>query len=244
MKNIWISANNEDYNLHNSVHIWLLRFDELKGQEQDFYNLLADEEKKRADNFFSNIDRTRYIVSKGYLRKLLEKFTLTDPEKIVFTANDYGKPALKFPTLELYFNISHSANLGLIAISDIAEIGIDVEKHKKIKTIDKIADRFFSQTEKEVLLKLPGKHKLEGFFNCWSRKEAFIKSIGRGLSFPLKLFDVTLKPGDPAELIEIREANESANQWFLQEISVDVGYSAAFCIKSKPGFSIYYRLAT
>jgi len=242
-KQLWQKATNNAYKLNSNVHLWLLRYSKLQESENSFYSILCDEEKKMADKFLHENDHVRYTVSKGYLRLILGKITTVNPDDIIFTANEHGKPELKFPEERIYFNISHSGDLGLIAITDLAPIGVDVEKYSERKATNDLVIRFFSPAEQDMFFKLPEFQRTEGFFNCWSRKEAFVKSLGKGLSFPLSSFDVSLKPEAPAQLLEIRNKEFNTVSWSLNTLTVDDGYAAAFCINTDVKFPTSYWLA-
>ncbi|KAA3617197.1 MAG: 4'-phosphopantetheinyl transferase superfamily protein [Calditrichaeota bacterium] len=235
----WREANDQAYVLNNNVHIWLIRYDQSESILAESGIILSKEEKERASRFHFEIDHRRYSVTRSLLKKILGKILSKPALKIKFTFNKYGKPELVQQSEKIFFNVSHSGNLGLIAISDIAQIGVDVEKYREEMITGDIAKRFFSDLEVTEFLSLNENEKLQGFFNCWTRKEAFIKAVGKGLSIPLNTFDVSLIPGSQTELRDVRYKNETADGWHLSDIKVDSGYAAAFIIKAKT-FSVNY----
>jgi 4'-phosphopantetheinyl transferase len=176
------------------VHIWCASLRTTSQRLNDLWNLLISDEKKQADKFISVQARENFIVSRGILRLLLSKYLEAAPEKLVFKQGEYGKPYVQpdMKQLPLQFNISHSKDLALFAFTLHNQIGIDIEYIQKDFSCEEIAPQFFSKQENIILSALPKEQQREAFFTCWTRKEAFIKAIGEGLSFPLDKFDVDL----------------------------------------------------
>jgi len=177
------------------VHIWNFDLDNINSQIERFEKILSNDELTRADKFHFEIDKVRYICSRGLLRILLRVYTGLSPKEINFIFNDYGKPTLS--TIHnnpgLHFNLSHSKQFMSVGFAKDALIGMDVELMKPLKDHLEIAKRFFSNSEIEQLNAFPKEKILEGFYSCWTGKEAVIKLSGEGLSYPLKDFDVQLK---------------------------------------------------
>lgn len=212
------------------VHIWQLFIQKpLFSFEES--RMLSGEERAIARKFYFQKDRARYIASHSTLRILLGNYLQVDPSDLKFAYNQYGKPVLK--DAKLSFNMSHSDEHAVYAFVRKHEIGIDIEKIRPDFATQEVAEKFFSNYEASVFWSLPASGKTEAFYNCWTRKEAFIKAVGEGLSYPLKDFDVTLAPGEPAKLLKVRGCVEGASGWTLQEIPVTAGYKAAVAIKAK-----------
>ena len=228
----WKTPEPTAFILNKNVHIWQIRYDECTKHLVEIKSFLSGAEIKRAMKFHFKIDQNRFIVTRGLLKKILSRIISEPVGKISFNNNEYGKPYLKKNDLP-FFNVSHSGNLGLIAITNISEIGVDVEQYRINETTEDIARRFFSKDEVKSYLSLDLKQRQEGFFNCWTRKEAFIKAMGMGLSLSLQTFDVTLKPGEEVRLLNVRFKSENASNWILQDIRVDPGYAAAFALKAQ-----------
>jgi len=229
----WIVPTDEANKLNKNVHIWLIRYDQSDQIFADSKHILSKEEKERSSRFHFDIDHKRFSVTRSLLKKYLGKIISRPPREIHFKFNKYGKPELLNSPKEIHFNVTHSGNLGMIAITDLAPIGIDVEQFRSEMTTGDIAKRFFSKMEVEAFLELEENEKLQGFFNCWTRKEAFIKAVGKGLSLPLNTFDVSLKPNEPAQLLAVRYKNETSKDWTLTDIKLDHGYASAFIIRAK-----------
>ena len=177
------------------VHIWNFDLDKISSLMIQFEKILSDDELVRANKFHFEIDKVRFICSRGLLRLLLGIYTGISSRGINFTFNEYGKPSLieAQNNFELHFNLSHSKNFMSVGFTKNALIGVDVELMKPLKDHLRIAKRFFSYSEIEQLNSFPSEKISEGFYTCWTAKEAVIKLSGKGLSYPLKEFDVEVK---------------------------------------------------
>ncbi len=211
------------------VHVWrtsLVRSTETVGRMR---RLLARDEQRRADRFRFERDRSRYIVGRALLRGLLARYLETAPEELEFQYGEFRKPALRSGP---WFNLSHSGTLALYAFSSTGEIGIDVELDDADFARERIAERFFSPAEVSVLHSLPAEVQPRAFLICWTRKEAFIKARGDGLSLALDSFDVTLAPDTPAALLRTAWSSEEPGEWCLEDLSDRrAGYIAAVALR-------------
>lgn len=207
------------------VHVWRLALDVAV---EPFLELLQPDELDRANRFYFERDRKRFAIARGFLRVLLGRYLQNDPKSLMFSYGAYGKPALAVETV-LRFNMSHSGSMALYALTEGREIGVDVEQMRADFTSDDIARRFFSPFEVESLCGLPREGRVEGFFRCWTRKEAYIKATGRGLSQPLDGFDVTLGPRERAALL--RNDDGTHERWTMANIEVGPGYAGALAVE-------------
>ncbi len=222
--------------LYGHVHVWRVEFDSFSLNIVNLLNLLNPEERARAERFYFDKDRDRFIVARAVLRIILSYYLKMAPEKIQFNYNAYGKPSLSeelFRSSKMRFNLSHSKNMILYAVTEGREVGIDVEHlDYKIDELN-IARRFFSAQEFKELTTVPEALRRKAFFYCWTRKEAFIKAIGEGLSVPLDSFDVSLKPGEPARLLRIRNSSRQAARWSMFSLHPAKNYVAALVVEGK-----------
>ncbi len=214
------------------LHIWRVPQDVPEAILARYWPILAADEQARANRFRFARDKNRYVVSRAVLRLVNGRYLSLPPEQIAFTYTEYDKPALApIPGGErLQFNVSHSGGLAMMAFCLDAEVGIDVEKRRPLDDGEQIAERFFSASEVAVFKSLPSEQRNEAFFNCWTRKEAYIKAIGEGLSCPLDVFGVTLRPGEPARLLQIRGSAAAAAEWSLFSLEPDEGFVTAVAI--------------
>ena len=191
--------------------------------------LLSDDERRRANGFVFDRDRFRFIVGRARLRQLLGARLDVAPSSIEFAYGNRGKPSLSFVFAGsgLRFNVSHCGNLAVYGFAWHREIGIDVEAVGPLPDADAIAARFFSRRENATYSSLRPSERPLGFFNCWTRKEAFIKALGDGLSYSLDRFDVSLAPDEPAQLLHVESALAPEDRWSMWSFSAAPGYVAA-----------------
>jgi 4'-phosphopantetheinyl transferase len=197
--------------------------------------LLSEAELRRAGRFAFERDRRRYTVARARLRQLLAQRLASPPQAIELAYGRQGKPALaaRHPGPDLRFNVSHCDDLAVYAFAWGREVGIDVEAVRPLCDAADIAARFFSRRESEAYHALePGDRPL-GFFNCWTRKEAFIKALGEGLSHPLERFDVSLAPGEPARLLSVADTPGEACGWQLRSFCPAPGFVAAVVAEAR-----------
>ncbi|WP_420630864.1 4'-phosphopantetheinyl transferase family protein [Candidatus Leptofilum sp.] len=211
------------------LHVWVASLNRPQPQLNQFWQHLAEDERARANRFYFDHDRAHYIVARGLLRQLLGSYLQLPAHQIAFAYGEHGKPKLaaEQATSGLHFNISHAQGVALLAFARHREVGVDIEQIRPLDDAEQIAERFFSKNEVVVFAAVPAKQKPQAFFNCWTRKEAFIKVIGEGLSCPLDSFDVTLKPGEPAELLQVKGSQEEAARWRLENLNPANGYVGA-----------------
>ena len=211
------------------VHVWRASLEWPDADVRRMRTVLARDEQSRADRFRFERDRSRYIVGRALLRGLLAGYLETAPWKPEFQYGQFRKPMLRDGP---WFNLSHSGPVALYAFTSTGEIGIDVELDNGDFTRERIAERFFSPAEVSVLRSLPPELQPRAFLTCWTRKEAFIKARGDGLSLALDSFDVTLAPGVPAALMHTAWCSDEPRQWRLQDLSHRrAGYIAAVALR-------------
>jgi 4'-phosphopantetheinyl transferase len=218
-----------------AVHVWLASLDQSPSQVSHFQDTLAADERSRASRFYFRHDRERFIVARGVLRAILGRYLNRAPESLAFRYSFYGKPALvsESGVETIRFNISHSHGTALYVVTRGREIGVDLELIRDGLEIEQIAERFFSRREVSALSALPTELRQRAFFLCWTRKEAYIKARGEGLSLPLDQFDVSLIPGEPAALLSTQPDPDEALRWSLQELALASGYAAAFAVEAR-----------
>lgn len=196
--------------------------------------LLASDERQRAARFAFDRHRRRYIVARARLRQLLGERLGVSPEKVNLAYSPAGKPSLA-PGYErdLRFNLSHCEDVAVYTFADAAEVGIDVEAVRELDDADAVAERCFSPVEYDVYRGLPERERPQGFFNCWTRKEAFIKALGSGLSHPLDSFDVSLAPGEPARILRAGGVPGERCGWTLRSFVPGPGFVGAVAVQAE-----------
>ena len=217
-----------------TAHVWAVDLERETFDGHLLAEVLSADEWVRADRFLSKKHRAHFVAARGCLRAILAKYMECKPDELAFFYGKHGKPALASPwdKSQLRFNLSHSAGLALIAVSRCCEIGVDVEHlDRKVGQLKDIARRFFAPGEYERLCALPREKQRRAFFNCWTRKEAYLKAVGTGLVQSLKNFEVSL--GCKAKLLQIKEGN--AEDWTLQHLDPAQGYVGSVAIAEKDG---------
>lgn len=192
--------------------------------------VLAGDELARAASFVYDVHRNRYVAGRLALRELLGRYLDLPPSAVQFRYSKYGKPELPGSTLR--FNVAHSEDLAVIGLTAQDRLGVDVERFRELQDIAGVARSVFSERELDVFQALPGALKIEGFFNCWTRKEAFVKAVGEGLSHPLDGFDVTLRPGEAVRLLEVEGSTARAAEWSLFDLRPIDGWVGAVAVEN------------
>jgi len=214
------------------VQVWTSCRDIEQAELDDLKGLLASDELARAARFRFPEDRSRFITSRGVLRRMLGNYLRLDPRNLRFRYSEKGKPALDLDSdADLHFNVAHSDQAIVWAFTHSRRVGVDVEKISFDFAISEIAEHFFSQVERAALRSLPISQQHEAFFRCWARKEAYLKATGDGLSLPLGQFDVTLSPSQPALLLDTRPDHSEAERWILQSLELGPAYASAIVIE-------------
>jgi 4'-phosphopantetheinyl transferase len=217
----------------NEVHVWRVPLNQSAAEILPLERVLSPDEREKAARFYFDKDRRRFVQARAALRFILGEYLQVDPQTLEFSYGPQGKPSLANGHADnsLRFNLSRREGLALIAVTRGREIGVDVELVAADLPVFEIAETTFSEAELGTLRNLPEDLHVAGFFNCWTRKEAYVKARGEGLSFPLKQFDVSLNPGAPAQLIHVRDNLDDINRWTLQEIPVGEDYVAALVVE-------------
>jgi 4'-phosphopantetheinyl transferase len=196
-----------------AIDVWIVSLDLPATVSHVLEDVLSDDELTRANRFVFERDRRRFVAGRSALRQILSGYTGVSPETLAFAYGAKGKPSLDAPVSRLEFNVSHSEACAAIAVSEAGDVGIDLECTTRRVEFEALASRFFSSGEAAELRALPESIRRQAFFNCWTRKEAYIKAIGEGLACPLDSFAVTLRPGAPAAIQWID--GEPADDWRL-----------------------------
>jgi 4'-phosphopantetheinyl transferase len=216
-----------------TVDVWITRHDEAPPPAW-FEPMLSDDERARANRFRTQVLRERYVVGRGLLRTLIGRYTGAAPASIRLRENAFGKPSLVAgsPRSALRFNVSHSGDLVAFAFSDEAEVGIDVERIRAGLGATRLAEDFFSNDEVVALRALPLDEQDATFFRCWTRKEAYVKARGLGLSVDLSAFSVLRPPWD-AYAAEPPALVGEAPGWRLVDFAPAPGYAGALAIEAR-----------
>lgn len=230
----WQSATHPPPLTTDDVHVWRIALEVADPLLARLREILADDERQRADRFYFEKDRRHFTAARGAMRILLSSYLSRRPQDVRFAYSNYGKPRLTDAdnTSDLRFNLTHSHDLALLAVTRGRDLGVDVERLRDMERDgEPLAERFFSPRETAVLRSLPPELRREAFFHCWTRKEAYIKANGKGLSLPLDQFDVSLHPNEPAALLATQHDPQEAQRWSLRCLLPCEGYVGALAVE-------------
>src|SRR5215510_12763994 len=230
----WRLTSGDDELGADEAHVWRAALDQPADVKAKLAPLLSQDEYQRAMRFYRPTDRDRFIAGRGILRKILSTYLALAPDEVRFVYNEYGKPFISTDQNRgaLSFNLSHSNGNALYVVARSRRVGIDIEYMREDFATLEVAERFFSKDEFEALKASPIDRRTEAFFNCWSRKESYIKAIGMGVSYPLDGFTVSL--GVPPALLNVdADATETA-RWKMYGLDVAEGYAAALIVENPP----------
>ena len=211
------------------VDVWRLSLDIGPTALQGLWPILSPDEQARAARFRFSTGRQRFTAARGLLRIILGLYLDEEPGKLKFCYATHGKPYLTGS--ELRFNLSHAQAFGLIAVATGREVGIDLEHTCSRIDHESIAEQFFSPAEVARLRTVPRSMRHDAFLACWTRKEAYVKAKGGGLSIPLDQFEVSLAQDEPARLLNVGWDEREADRWQIVDLAPGRGYVGALCVE-------------
>ncbi|MBD2340476.1 4'-phosphopantetheinyl transferase superfamily protein [Calothrix sp. FACHB-156] len=221
---LWLPQPTELTLLPNEVQVWRINLDQSATELQYLTSLLSSDESARAERFYFPEHRQRFIAGRGSLRTILSGYLGVSPQEVQFDYEPRGKPLLasKFSYSGLTFNLSHSQNLALCAVSKNRQIGIDLEYIRPMSDLESLAQRFFLPREYDLVRSLPDEQKSPVFFRYWTCKEAYLKATGEGIA-QLEQIEISLTPIEAAKL-------QTAKGWSLLELLPAENYAAAMVV--------------
>jgi 4'-phosphopantetheinyl transferase len=217
------------------IHIWASCLDVARTALTVFAASLSKEERIRAKKYRFRRHQYRFIAGRGLLRAIVSQYLHIDPAKLVFEYNSHGKPEVtrQFNSSGIHFNLSHSDDMALFAVTIVGPVGIDIERLRLIKDAGELVNWFCSPRERELFQNLDSREKQRAFFHLWTRKEAFLKATGEGISRLLNQVEVSFRPREPAQLIAVLGESKRATRWSIHGLSPAPGFVAAVAIQAK-----------
>jgi 4'-phosphopantetheinyl transferase len=209
------------------VHVWRVTLGANATHLGRLEHHLSADERARAARFYFDQDRRYFIAARGLLREIVSLYLNMLPDRLSFRYGAYGKPFLVqegYPDLRL--NVSHSSGTALFALTQGREVGVDIEHISPDVPVEELAETVFSAPEKHSLTR-HGNVKRAAFFRFWTRKEAYIKADGRGVSLPLERIDVSSSEDRVAILDETRGTWRTCERWMLRTFGVGPDHAAA-----------------
>jgi 4'-phosphopantetheinyl transferase len=193
---------------------------------------LDEVESERARRFVFDADRRRFISAHAFVRRALGRCLRQSPTSLRFVTDRCGKPRLLNPSIDLRFNLSHAGERALLAVTIGREVGVDIEQRRPIAAID-VARAFFADSEYAELARLHPSEQIDAFYRCWTRKEAFIKALGKGLVLPLNAFEVDLTCADSTQALRTcRDMAAAVQRWRIVPLQTEAGYAAALAAEA------------
>lgn len=228
-KQLWHHPSQPPALARDAIHVWRASVPDEAYADQRLRWALGDDERTRAEHFRFSRDRDRFVFRRAMMKLVLAQYLGVDVLELRFDRGRCGKPTLAppFDRADLQFNLSHSNGMVLLAIARNREVGVDVECIRPDVEIEQIARLVFSDREASALTALHASDRPGAFFACWTRKEAFAKATGQGLSRALDDFEVSLAPGEAAALVSTRDDPTEAARWMLEDLHPESGYCAA-----------------
>ncbi len=223
----------------NSIHIWKTDLNQNEQVIAEYRQYLSQDEQARADRFLFDKHRNRYTVARGVLRKLLARYLNLRPNEIEFNYTQHGKPQIAYSDLK--FNVSHSHEVAVYVFNLHHEVGVDCEQLNHKHAEQDLAQRFFAKNEYQRLIQLPESQRHLAFFNLWTRKEAFIKAIGLGLSYPLNKFEVSFYPDEEPAILAIHDDPAAVSKWSVAAFKPTDDYVAAVVVEGAIGKIEYFK---
>ena len=215
------------------ARVWGFELDQPPSCIGDLFQILSRDEMGRAAQFKHDQMRCRYVVARATLRRLLGEALKLDPSAIAFKYSLQGKPELAGEFAgKLFFNVSHSRGLALIAITRICPLGVDLEQVRPLRYDIQIARRFFTPRESAKLESLPEVERPAAFCSLWTRKEAWLKAKGSGIADSLNRVDISFLPGEPPRILNVADEPGEAEQWALIELTPAKGFTGALAIRA------------
>jgi 4'-phosphopantetheinyl transferase len=215
------------------VHLWRIDLEQPAEVLDRLGAFLSQDERARAARFHIEYLRRRYVIARSCLRTILAFYTHLRPQDLILDTLPYGKPILggEQRSSQICFNLAHSHALALAAVTLKRRIGVDLEFQRRLADLSQVASRYFSQDEWEVFRRIEPEQQHAAFYTCWTRKEAFIKAIGDGLSYPLDQFSVAFAPGESPRILHIKSATQAASRWSMHSLQPGNGYIAALAVE-------------
>lgn len=215
------------------VHLWFVSLDDPPLPRQHLESVLSVDERARADRFYFERDRRRFVAGRGLLRTILAPYQDTAPISLIFDYGPAGKPLLvdNSPDSVIDFNLSHSGGYALFAFSPKGPLGVDLELVRDLSDLERLSRLVFSEREQDELHSVPESHKIEAFFHGWTRKEALLKAWGLGIGGPLKQMEVTLHPDYPARVLQVPAEQGDSAGWSLVSLTPAPGFRGALALE-------------
>lgn len=215
---------------NNLIEVWYGDLDSMDPDYQENWKLLGVDEQCRAEKFTNAKQRNQYVVAQGMVRTLLSRYTKTEPQEIIFGKEDYGKPYL-ISDRSIDFNLSHSGSKLAIAVGHQCSLGVDIEIWKPRLHLSGLVKKCFADEEIMFWEALPEEQKLQAFHDFWTKKESFVKAVGRGIAMGMNRCVISSK--DPMRFLSIPDVYGSPEDWKVIALNLGEGISGALSLPNR-----------
>lgn len=232
--NTWLALEQPNHLGDAEVHLWFVPLAVTPEKLLHFKSILSRDEQERAGRFRKTTDAQRYVAARGSLRSLLGTYLSIEPNRLQFAYDAFGKPHLagEAALASVNFSVSHSDDRGLFGFVRGHKIGVDLERVSTEIDFKDLAERYFSPNEFQVLWSLPADQRRMAFYCGWTRKEAYLKGQGVGLSYGLDRVEVSLAPDEPAMILRVADDPDASLRWVVQHLSPAPGYTGAAAVEA------------
>jgi 4'-phosphopantetheinyl transferase len=236
LNHTWLTPPESLISFGDDIHIWKIDLKQSQSQIEYLKETLSSDEVARAERFYFPEHRQRFIIGRGSMRTILGKYLGVEPSEVKFNYQQQGKPILadQFADSGIYFNLSHSQDLGLCGVSHHGLIGVDLEYIRHTSDLEDLAKRFFLPKEYELIKLLPPEKQQQVFFRYWTCKEAYLKATGDGLT-QLEKIEIDLTPTETAQL-------KVPGNWRLIELIPADNFAAAVVVNNNSGNFKFWEL--
>jgi 4'-phosphopantetheinyl transferase len=224
------------------VQLWIAPLGPAPDKLSFFKSILSVDEQARVKRFHKTVDADRFVAGRGTLRSLLAAYLAMEPNRLEFTYDPFGKPRLTGKAAFISFSVSHCEDCGLLGFVRRHRIGVDLERVREGMNVEELAQRFFSANELRKLRSLPPAQQKEAFYRAWTRKEAYLKARGEGLSYGLDRVEVSLAPDEPAMILSAADDPGISQRWAVQHLLPRPGYVGAATVEASSIEFKYFEL--
>src|SRR5436190_13219236 len=241
----WLSYAQPNHLGEDEVHLWVVTLAVIPEKSSHFQSILSLDEQERAGRFQKIRDAQRYVAARGSLRSLLGGYLAIEPGRLQFVYDAFGKPRLagELRATSVSFSVSHCDDLALFGFVRGHKIGVDLERISTDIEVEDLAKRYFSPNEFQRLCSLSADQRREAFYCGWTRKEAYLKGRGEGLSYGLDGVEVSLAPGEPAVILSAFDDPHVSQRWTLQHLSPAPGFIGAVAVETSDIRFLFFQWA-
>jgi 4'-phosphopantetheinyl transferase len=230
---LWLCTPVDSGLLPGDLEVWAAWLDATNEASAGFWSTLSCQERERAVRYAAQRERARFVVARGLLRAILGSALSVEPQSLEFLYSAKGKPSLggAYARSGPQFNLAHSGGLGIFAVARDRSVGVDLEQLRPIPDLSDLIKRYLSPGECAELKKLSGEAELRGFLQIWTRKEAWLKATGEGITELLGKINV-LGPSGTEKMCGGPQYGSATQRMRLYDLAPATGFLGALAVLS------------